>query len=223
MENAYYLRSIPDAGLVVWLIRGFGTAIMHGGTMAVFGIVSQLLTERESSGRISIFIPGLLAAIAIHSMFNQLTFSPALSALAVLLVFPPLIFIIFSRSEMALRNWLEVGFDADAELLELIKSGRLSETRIGRFLRAVRNKFSGEVVVDLLCYLRIHVELSLRAKGILMMREGGFDAEPDDESRALFEELKYLERSIGKTGRLAMTPFLHFSGKELWQLYMLGR
>ncbi len=82
---------------------------------------------------------------------------------------------------------------------------------------------SGEVVVDLLCYLRIHVELSLRAKGILMMREGGFDVGPDDETRALFAELNYLEESIGRTGKLALLPFLHLGGKELWQLYMLGK
>jgi hypothetical protein len=77
--------------------------------------------------------------------------------------------------------------------------------------------------MDLLCYLRIHLELSLRAKGILMMREAGFDAQPDDETRALFQELRYLEGSIGTTGKLVLLPFLHVSGKELWQLYVIGK
>ena len=35
-------------------------------------------------------------------------------------------------------------------------------------------------------------------------------------------ELDYLERSIGKTGILAMRPFLHMTRKDLWQLYVLG-
>jgi hypothetical protein len=56
-----------------------------------------------------------------------------------------------------------------------------------------------------------------------MMREAGFDAEPDDDTRALFQEMKFLERSIGKTGKLALLPFLSVSGKELWQLYMIGK
>ena len=31
-------------------------------------------------------------------------------------------------------------------------------------------------------------------------------------------ELEYLERSIGKTGMLAMRPFLHIERKDLWQI-----
>jgi RsiW-degrading membrane proteinase PrsW (M82 family) len=223
LENAYYLRSIPDTHLVVWLIRGLGTAVMHGGTTSIFGIGSQLLAEFRSPKQISIFLPGLLTAVLLHSLFNHLFFSPIFSTLVTLLVFPLLIFVVFEKSEKSLQNWLEVGFDADTELLELMNSGRLSESKVGTYLQSLREKFSGEVVLDLLCYLRIHLELSLRAKGILMMREAGFDAEPDDETRALFQEMRYLEGSIGKTGKLALLPFLHTSGKELWQLYMIGK
>ncbi|HLZ13648.1 MAG TPA: PrsW family glutamic-type intramembrane protease [Candidatus Acidoferrum sp.] len=223
LENAYYLRSISDAHLVVWVIRGLGTAVMHGGTTAIFAITSQLLAELKSAKRLSIFLPGLLAAVVLHSLFNHLFFSPIFSTLATLLAFPLLIFVVFEKSEQSLRNWLEVGFDADTELLELMNSGRLAESRVGKYLQSLKEKFTGEVVVDLLCYLRIHLELSMCAKGILMMREAGFEAEPDEETRALFQEMKYLEKSIGKTGRLALFPFLHVRGKELWQLYMIGK
>ena len=33
--------------------------------------------------------------------------------------------------------------------------------------------------------------------------------------------MRYLERSIGKTGRLAVVPLLHGSHKDIWQLNML--
>ena len=223
IENAYYAKSVADAHITVWLIRGFGTAIMHGGTTTIFAIGSQLLSERKSPERILIFMPGLLAAIAIHSAFNHLFFNPMFSTLAIMLIFPLLIFIVFSKSESSLQSWLEVGFSGDTELLELINSGRFSESRIGKYLRSLRERFSGEVMADLICYLRIHVELSLRAKGILIMREGGFDVGVDDETRAKLAELKYLEKSIGIVGKLTLSPFLHFSGRELWQLYMLGK
>lgn len=221
VENGYYLESIPEIQPAVWLIRGFGTAVMHGGTTAIFAITSQLLAERRSARDTSIFVPGFLLAVVLHSLFNHLVFSPVFSTIVILLACPLLIFIVFSKSETSLKNWLEVGFDADTELLELIRSGRVSESKAGRFLQSLKDNFSGEVVVDLLCYLRIHLELSLHAKGMLMLREAGFDAEPDDESRALLAELEYLEKSIGKTGRLAMTPFLRMSAKELWQMYVL--
>ena len=63
----------------------------------------------------------------------------------------------------------------------------------------------------------------MRAKGVLMMREGGFEVEIDEPTRAKFDEMRYLERVVGPTALLAIKPFLHMSRKDLWQLYMLGK
>jgi hypothetical protein len=122
-----------------------------------------------------------------------------------------------------MHEWLELDFDQDARLLEQIKSGEFAETKIGRFLHDLRNKFEGPVVVDMLCYLRIYTELALRAKGVLMMRENGLAAPIGERTRAKFEELAFLEGSIGKTGLLAMKPFLHLTRKDLWQMYVLEK
>ena len=35
--------------------------------------------------------------------------------------------------------------------------------------------------------------------------------------------MKFLEKSIGATGKLALKPFLHMSRKDLWQFYVLGK
>jgi hypothetical protein len=75
----------------------------------------------------------------------------------------------------------------------------------------------------MLCLLRIHLELAIRAKGILLMRQTGFKPATDPEIKEKFIELSYLEKSIGKTGQLAILPFLHTSRRDLWQLYMLGK
>jgi hypothetical protein len=75
----------------------------------------------------------------------------------------------------------------------------------------------------MLCLLRIHVELAMRAKGTLLMHGAGFRLAIDQEIKEKFDELKYLEKSIGKTGQLAIAPFLHTSSRDLWQLYMLGK
>ena len=106
-------------------------------------------------------------------------------------------------------------------MLALIHSGRLSDSPVGRYLHALKRKFRGPVVADVLCYLRLYTELALRAKGMLMMRANGFEAAIDDESKAKFDEMRYLESSIGRTGLRALRPLLHMSHKELWQLYML--
>ena len=149
-------------------------------------------------------------------------FPPVLNTLVVLTSLPILMVMVYKQSEGAVADWLDVGFDADTELLELINSGRLSTSKVGLYLLTLKEKFRGEVVVDLLCYLKLHVELSMRAKGLLMMRESGFESEVGEETKAKLEEMKYLERSIGKTGKLAMKPFLQMSRKDLWQIYMLS-
>ncbi len=36
VENLYFLHAMPDAGMGTWIVRGFGTAFMHGGVTAIF-------------------------------------------------------------------------------------------------------------------------------------------------------------------------------------------
>jgi protease PrsW len=74
IENLYYLASRPDAALPVQVIRGFGTAIMHGGTGTVMGMISVTLHEKRPHGGVHLLLPGFLAAVALHSGFNYLLF-----------------------------------------------------------------------------------------------------------------------------------------------------
>ena len=57
----------------------------------------------------------------------------------------------------------------------------------------------------------------------ILMRDAGFDVPVDPSIGETFEELSYLERSIGRTGKLAIMPVLRWSSRDLWQLYMLGK
>jgi len=221
VENFYYLYMSSDAQFAVWVVRGFGTAIMHGGTMALFGVMAQTLTERQMKINPLLLVPGFIVAITIHSVFNHFPGTPILTTLGTLLALPPIFLIVFQKSARSMHEWLEVDFDEDALLLEQINSGEFTESRIGRFLQDLKQKFPGTVVVDMLCYLRLYTELALRAKGVLMMRENGLDTPVGERTKAKFEEMRYLEKSIGKTGLLAMSPFLQMTRKDLWQLYVL--
>ena len=220
VENLHYLNLFPDARLGTWVVRGFGTAIMHGGATAIFAVMGLAAMER-TKGRADGWIPGFVVAVLLHSAFNHFFFSPFASTVGIAVVLPPMLYFAFERSERAVGQWLGRGFDADAEMLELINSGKLSDSPVGRYLDSLRGKFHGHVVADVLCYLRLYTELALRAKGILIMRENGFETEIDAETRAKFDEMSYLEASIGRTGLRALQPMLHMSHRDLWQLYML--
>jgi len=71
VENFYYLYMASDAHIAVWVVRGFGTAIMHGGVMALFGVMAQVLTERSMKINPLLYLPGFIVAIAFHSVFNH--------------------------------------------------------------------------------------------------------------------------------------------------------
>jgi protease PrsW len=221
VENLFYQHLAPDAGLGTWIVRGFGTAIMHGGTTAIFAVLSLSIVERARRVSLVAFLPGFALAVLLHAAFNHLTTSPRLATVAVIVVLPPILYFVFERSERAVADWLGHGFDADTKVLESITSGHFPDSHAGQYLASLRDRFDGAVVADLLCYLRLHTELALRAKGILMMRENGFDAAIDGATREKFVEMRYLERSVGKTGRLAVVPLLHGSSKDVWQLRML--
>jgi len=168
-----------------------------------------------------LYVPGLLVAAALHSAFNHFGLPPLQMTLCILLILPPILYFVFRKSAGHLHEWLELDYDADVRLLNQINSGEFAESKLGQFLSDFRDKFDGPVVVDMLCYLRLYTELALRAKGVLMMRENGLDVSVGERTREKFVEMEFLEGSIGKTGVLAMSPFLHMTRKDLWQLYVL--
>jgi protease PrsW len=222
LENLYYLQANPGAPFWTWVVRGLGTAIMHGGATAIVAMVSRTLQHRSGAFRPWLLLPGLGVAVVLHSLYNHFLLHPLLATALIVLVLPGLSVAVFQHSERETKAWVGAGFDTDLELMRVMRSGQVSATPVGKYLTTLRSRFAPEVIVDMLCLLRLRAELSLRAKGVLMMREAGFEAPPDPTLKATFEELRYLERSIGRTGLRALDPFLDTSMRDLWQLNMLG-
>ena len=222
VENLYYATALGRSALSFWLVRGLGTAVMHGGTTAILAILTQSLAERRGSGLWAV-APGLAIAVAAHSLYNHLLWSPLLATAVILLAMPILLLAVYERSERATRDWLGTGLDSDVERLELIMSGEERHTPIGEYLESLRHRFEGPVLADMLCLLRIHLELSIRAKGMLIARAAGLEIPHDASVKANLDELRFLEGSVGKTGRLALRPLLGIGRRELWQVYLLHR
>ncbi len=223
VENYQYLQIHSSASFAVWIVRGFGTAIMHGGVTAMFAIMSQTLTERQMKINPLYYLPGLAVAVFLHSVFNHFLVAPVLQTIGTLFVLPPLLQLVFHRSAASMHDWLELDFDADTSLIDMIESGDFSQSKIGMFLDDLREKFEGPIVVDMLCYLRVYTELAIRAKAALIARENGLELPVGERTREKFEELHYLEKSIGKTGCLAMKPFLQIERKDLWQMHVINK
>ena len=222
VENLQFLRLATDAPLSTWIVRGFGTALMHGGATAVFGVMAVSVLDRRPGAGWLAFLPGYALAVGLHAAFNVLSDDPLQATLGALVGVPALLLTVFHFSEQALRRWIGTGFDHDAQMLDLLTTGTFSTSPAGAYLETVKHRFEPLMRFDALCYLRLSCELSLRAKGLLMLRENELPVPPlDDATRANLDELRHLETTIGAAGLRVLRPLMNASGKSLWQLILL--
>jgi protease PrsW len=221
VENIFYLHVLEGRGLGTWLLRGFGTAVMHGGVAAIGALVSVYLSESRGWRGVREFAPGLVGAILLHSLFNQGVLPPAVSVAATIAGLPLLFLVVFHFSERSLRRWLGGKLDQDIDMIDMIASGQFKQTPQGTYLMSLNDAFSPQVRGDMLTLLHLTLEISARAKGSLMLREVGLAVPPDPTLESHLRELRYLEKSIGPTGMLAVRPLLGQTPRDLWELYGL--
>ncbi len=222
VENITYLIFIENYSLLIAGIRGFGTAFMHGCTTAIFATISMSLRNRGYQHSILHFIPGLVLAIIIHSGFNHFIISPVITTVGQILFIPLIFIIIFYKSEIGLKKWLNLNMDTEMALLEYVNSGTISKSKVGSYFQIMKETISGQVMVDIICYLKIYLELAINAKGRLLLQEAGFKQVSDNEIKSKIIEMKFLQKNIGKTGKLALSPIIRFSNRDLWQLYFIN-
>jgi hypothetical protein len=165
-------------------------------------------------------LPGWALAVLLHSAFNHALVSPLLAAAVLMIVLPIVLTAVFARSERATHEWMGQGLDNDIELLQMLESADFGATKVGRYLEQLRTRFPGPVVADMFCLLQINIELGIRAKAMLMAREQGVEIAADEPLRAKLAERAYLERTIGKTGLMALRP-LQRGDRDEWNRYLL--
>lgn len=221
VENVDYLRTLTEPRIWVWLVRGFGTAIMHASATAIVAVTAKALLDRQPGRVTLVVLPGLAIAAGLHATYNRALVSPILAAAVLVLVVPLVVLAVFERSERLTREWVGDGLDLDVELLELIQSSHFGDTRLGRYLSELQSRFPGPIVADMFCLLQLELELSIRAKGLLMARSAGLDVPADAQLRASLAERAYLHRAIGPTGLLALRPLQVTTHRDEWHRYLL--
>jgi len=226
VENAWYLQSLSDANYSAWLVRGFGTAVMHGGATAIFAAASHEMNERQFEGSASeyqfnalLFLPGFVGAYVLHSAFNHLAHEPTLAMALTLLLVPLLLFFIISRSERATQHWIKADRDAHRAALDAIRSGRFAESDQGKRLKAVARRFQGAIsAADVFAYLELKMELVLHNEEAMLRVQEGEDMPLDPASREKVERLEQMEKRLGRAVLAAIAPVSGFSRNDIWEL-----
>jgi len=223
IENLDYLRSIQDAPLALWIVRGLGTAVMHGATTSIFAMISKTLADRHDRPLAITIAPGWALAVAIHVLYNQRLLPAVAQTLVLLVVLPLIVLWTYARSERATREWIGAGLDLDLELLNLVGSEHFALTKFGRYLYELRARLPGPIIADMFCLLRLELELSVQAKALLLARDAGLEVPPDADLDAALTERQALRRSIGPTGLLTLKPLQVTTRRDAWHRHLLRR
>jgi protease PrsW len=221
VENIWYLGSLADTSAALWLVRGFGTAILQGATTTIVAILARAWADRHPGRRAVACLPGLALAIGIHAGFNANVLPPVAETLVLLIALPLLVVFAFERSEKATREWIGAGLDLDLALHELMHSDGFAFTRFGRYLEELRARMPGPIVADMFCLLRLDLELSIQAKALLMARAAGVELPASPDTHAALDERRFLQQSIGVAGLLALQPLQVTSDRDVWHRHLL--
>jgi hypothetical protein len=108
-------------------------------------------------------------------------------------------------------------------MLRMIRKGQFSQTKTGCFLVSLNAHFPGEVVLDMYCFISLYLELSMKAKTMIMLKENDMAVPSDPDLPDKLRELKALKKSIGRGGYLAIAPVLRMNRKDLWKIYLLEK
>ena len=221
VENILYLLRFPDLQPTVWMVRGLGTALMHGATCATLAAIAHELAERETREAASDYqfnplwvLPGLVVAAAIHTLFNQFPDRPMLAMLGALVGTPLLLMAIFHFGSNEARGWLIEESANHRAALAALEGGAFPDDASGRKIAALAARAGGAQAAHIRDYLTVAMRLMVAAEEKLL----GKPVPPAAELERDFAALESAKAAIGRSGFAALDPLLPFSRNDLWEL-----
>lgn len=225
IENILYLTLFPFYGAGTWLVRGLGTAVMHGTTLAIVAATAHELAERETreaAGEFDFhlwwFIPGYLAAVAIHTTFNQFPDRPLLAMMGAAMVAPIVLITIFQFGTAEAERWLGAELAEHKAQLEVLRSGKWPESPSGQKIAALAERVGPQAAQRMRRYWELQAWLVAEAEETMIEQAEGKVEFDQREIRAVFEELAGLKRAIGKSTFVAFNALLPFSRNDYWEV-----
>ena len=224
LENIFYLVLGDSVDLSTGLFRGLEVALIHMGCSAIIAAGMMMVvrqTERKrsrmpmSTNDIIKTTALFVVALAFHIFHNTFQFTPIMQFVWVLSVMIGMIAVVYFYDIDMTHRWLDKGLDMQINLLRSIEGGHLLNTPTGTFLESVKELFPPNVYFDIICYVRLQIELSVAAKTRFMLHEVGMDEPLEANKKELymsqFVELIELEKNIGPSAKMTIAPIVKLS------------
>jgi RsiW-degrading membrane proteinase PrsW (M82 family) len=225
VENIIYLTIYPGYGAGTWLVRGLGTAVMHGTTLAILGAVAHELGERENrqaAGDFEFhlwwFVPGYLIAVAIHTAFNQFPDRPLLAMMGTIILAPIAIIAIFHFGTAEAQEWLETERAAHQAELDALVAGRWPDSASGRAVAGLAERLGAEKSQRIHRFMEVQTWLVVQAEQAMLDEAAGEVALDRLKVEAAFAELDSLKNSLGRTTFATLKRLLPFSRNDYWEV-----
>jgi RsiW-degrading membrane proteinase PrsW (M82 family) len=225
IENIIYLIRFPDYGAGTWLVRGLGTAVMHGTTLAILAATAHEFAEREtreSAGDFDFhlwwFLPGYLAAVAIHTTFNQFPDRPMISLMGSAILAPIILIVIFNFGTAEAQRWLAAEYAAHQAQLETLQAGQWPDSPAGKRISALAARLGAENEKRVRRYWELQAWLVVEAEETMMEEAAGDVSVDKAHVHAAFAELDGLRRALGRSAHTVLTALLPFSRNDYWEV-----
>ena len=229
LENIFYLLLGNEMGIGTVLFRGLEVALIHMGCSAIIaaGLMLGIRLILRSRSRLPIknsdalmVISLLVVAPVLHVCHNTFHFNPLVQFIFVIGTMGGLLVWTYFYDVEMIHRWLDTGLDKQLSLLDSIKKGHLSDTPTGHFLQSVKDAFPPEDFFDMICFVQLHVRLSVASRSRVMLWESGLerDLPLTDEMKELilsqYTEYRLLEKRLGNTARMTIAPIVKYDPAE---------
>lgn len=229
LENIFYLLLGDQMGIGTVLFRGLEVALVHMGCSALVAAGLMLIVRmieysrsrsvvKKSDIAMSVFL--LSEAPVLHLFHNTFHFVPLVQFVFVIGTLGGLLVWTYFYDVEMIHSWIDTGLDKQLDLLASIKTGRLDDTPTGKFLESVKDAFPPKDYFDIICYVQLHVELSVASRSRVMLRETGLEDnlplsdEMKEQIISQYKEYKILEKRLGNAARMTIAPIVKYDPAE---------
>ena len=229
LENIFYLLLGDQMGIGTVLFRGLEVALVHMGCSALVAAGLMLIVRmieysrsrsvvKKSDIAMSVFL--LSEAPVLHLFHNTFHFVPLVQFVFVIGTLGGLLVWTYFYDVEMIHSWIDTGLDKQLNLLASIKTGRLDDTPTGKFLESVKDAFPPKDFFDIICYVQLHVELSVASRSRVMLRETGLEDNlplsdaMKEQIISQYIEYKTLEKRLGNAARMTIAPIVKYDPAE---------
>ena len=229
LENIFYLLLGDQMGIGTVLFRGLEVALVHMGCSALVAAGLMLIVRmieysrsrsvvKKSDIAMSVFL--LSEAPVLHLFHNTFHFVPLVQFVFVIGTLGGLLVWTYFYDVEMIHSWIDTGLDKQLDLLASIKTGRLDDTPTGKFLESVKDAFPPKDYFDIICYVQLHVELSVASRSRVMLRETGLEDNlplsdaMKEQIISQYIEYKTLEKRLGNAARMTIAPIVKYDPAE---------